>query len=104
MNAFDVSPLLRAAIGFDRMARLVETARAAADHILKQSGVTEGYCIDLGCSDGALAYELALKSKLHILAIDSDPTNVETARQKLTQAGLYGVRVTVHLGDPSRTS
>ena len=31
MNAFDVSPLLRAAIGFDRMARLVETARAAAD-------------------------------------------------------------------------
>jgi molecular chaperone IbpA len=31
MNAFDVSPLLRAAIGFDRMARLVETARAASD-------------------------------------------------------------------------
>jgi molecular chaperone IbpA len=31
MNTFDVSPLLRAAIGFDRMARLVETARAAAD-------------------------------------------------------------------------
>ena len=31
MTAFDVSPLLRAAIGFDRMARLVETARAAAD-------------------------------------------------------------------------
>jgi molecular chaperone IbpA len=31
MNAFDVSPLMRAAIGFDRMARLVETARAAAE-------------------------------------------------------------------------
>jgi molecular chaperone IbpA len=31
MNAFDVSPLLRAAIGFDRMARLVETARAASE-------------------------------------------------------------------------
>ena len=31
MNAFDVSPLLRAAIGFDRMARLVETARATSD-------------------------------------------------------------------------
>jgi molecular chaperone IbpA len=31
MNAFDVSPLFRAAIGFDRMARLVETARAAAE-------------------------------------------------------------------------
>ena len=31
MNAFDLSPLLRTAIGFDRMARLVDTARAAAD-------------------------------------------------------------------------
>ena len=31
MHAFDLSPLLRAAIGFDRMARLVETARAAAE-------------------------------------------------------------------------
>ncbi len=31
MNAFDLSPLMRAAIGFDRMARLVETARAAAE-------------------------------------------------------------------------
>jgi len=31
MTAFDVSPLLRAAIGFDRMARLVETARAASE-------------------------------------------------------------------------
>lgn len=31
MTAFDVSPLMRAAIGFDRMARLVETARAASE-------------------------------------------------------------------------
>lgn len=31
MNAFDFSPLFRSAIGFDRMARLVETARAAAE-------------------------------------------------------------------------
>ena len=31
MNAFDVSPLYRSAIGFDRMARLVETARAAPE-------------------------------------------------------------------------
>jgi molecular chaperone IbpA len=31
MNALDFSPLFRSAIGFDRMARLAETARAAAD-------------------------------------------------------------------------
>ncbi|MFN6953715.1 MAG: Hsp20 family protein [Acetobacteraceae bacterium] len=31
MNALDLSPLFRAAIGFDRLARLMDTARAAAE-------------------------------------------------------------------------
>ena len=31
MNAFDFSPLFRTAIGFDRIARALETARAQAD-------------------------------------------------------------------------
>ena len=31
MNALDLSPLFRGAIGFDRLARLMDTARAAAD-------------------------------------------------------------------------
>jgi outer membrane protein assembly factor BamB len=77
---------------------------AAAAEIIKQSGVTEGYCIDLGCGDGALAYELAQRTKLHILAIDNDPQKVALARRKLVDAGLYGVRVTVHQGDPAATA
>jgi len=31
MHTYDLTPLFRSAIGFDRMARLVETARAAAE-------------------------------------------------------------------------
>lgn len=31
MNAFDLSPLFRTAIGFDRLARLMDTARSAAE-------------------------------------------------------------------------
>jgi molecular chaperone IbpA len=31
MNAFDTAPLFRSAIGFDRLARLMDTARAAAE-------------------------------------------------------------------------
>lgn len=81
-----------------------ESAIAAATKILGQSNTTEGYAVDLGCGDGALAYELAKRSKLHILAIDPDADNVTLARQKLTAAGLYGVRVTVHQGDPGRTA
>lgn len=79
------------------------TMAAAAREIIEKSGFTEGYCVDLGCGDGALAYELARQTKLHIIAIDADPTKVALARQRLAAAGLYGVRVTVHQGDPAKT-
>ncbi len=75
----------------------------AAKEIIAKTGITEGYCVDLGCGDGRLAYELAQRTNLQIYAIDSDPRNVELARQRLDSAGLYGVRVTVHLGDPRKT-
>ena len=78
-------------------------AVAAARAILEKTGVREGYCVDLACGDGALAYELARQSKLRVYAVDSDPAAVAAARRKLRAAGLYGLRVTVHLADPART-
>ncbi len=78
-------------------------AVTAAAAIVKQSKITEGYCVDLGCGDGALAFELARTTKLRIIAIDPDPANVELARKRLDAAGLYGTRVTIHVGDPART-
>ena len=80
------------------------TAMAArAKAILEKTGVREGYCADLACGDGALAFELARQSKLTIYAVDSDPAAVALARKKLRSAGLYGTRVTVHLADPTAT-
>ena len=79
------------------------TMARAAKRIIKETGVTQGYCLDLGCGDGALAYELAKRTDLSIYAIDSDLAKVRAAREKLDAAGLYGVRVTVHHGDPART-
>jgi len=76
---------------------------AAAKAILDKTGIREGYCVDLGCGDGALAYELARQSKLTVYAVDSDAALVAAARKKLRSAGLYGVRVTVHRADPSST-
>ncbi len=75
----------------------------AADEIIKKTGITDGYCLDLGCGDGRLAYELAKKTNLYIYAIDPDPENVETARKNLDAAGIYGSRITVHQGDISDT-
>lgn len=75
----------------------------AAKQIVAKSNITEGYCVDLGCGRGELALELARKTKLRIVAVDSDPKKVEAARKLLTQRGLYGSRVTVHLADPAKT-
>ena len=76
----------------------------AAEQILRQTAVTGGYCLDLACGDGSLAHALAKRTNLHIYAVDSDPKNVARARQRLDTAGLYGVQITVHQGDPTRTS
>lgn len=78
-------------------------AAAAAAEIVERSKITEGYCVDLGCGDGALAFELAQRTDLHIVAIDPDRKNVEAARRKLTAAGLYGPRVTVLQADLAET-
>ncbi len=78
-----------------------EQTELAAVEILKKSNIAAGYCVDLGCGDGSLAYELAKQSDLFIVAIDADATNVETARRKLDAAGLYGSRVTVLQADPA---
>jgi outer membrane protein assembly factor BamB len=78
-------------------------AAAAAKAILDKTDVREGYCADLACGDGALAFELARQSKLTIYGVDSDPAAISAARKKLRAAGLYGTRVTVHLADPNRT-
>ena len=74
------------------------------DEILRLSGVREGYCLDLGCGDGQLAYELAKRTDLTIFAIDDNLANVQTARRKLAAAGLYGDRVTVHHGSLQATA
>ncbi len=76
----------------------------AADEIVRLTGLTDGYCLDLGCGDGSLAFALAQRTNLRIYAVDSDPKNVSEARRKLTAAGLYGVRVTVHQGNPAKSN
>jgi len=75
----------------------------AAEEIVRATGVTEGYCLDLGCGDGRLSYELARRTKLRIYAADSDAEKVAAARKALSSAGLYGTRVTVHHLDPADT-
>ncbi|NQT15992.1 MAG: PQQ-binding-like beta-propeller repeat protein, partial [Planctomycetes bacterium] len=74
----------------------------AADEILRRSGLNEGICLDLGSGTGQLALELLRKSNLRVIGLESDPEKVAQARRRLDAAGLYGVRVSVHQGDPAK--
>jgi len=73
---------------------------ATAGAILKQTGMTEGYCVALGVGSGGLIEEIARQSKLHVIAIDPHAKKVAKVRRRLDELGLYGHRVAVHAGDP----
>ena len=67
---------------------LTERYAEAAKLILERTGVTKGYCLVLGCGRGRLAYELARRSDLKIIAVDKDTHNVAAARRAIDKAGL----------------
>ena len=76
-----------------------EKFTTVAKNIVKTSGVTKGFALDLGCGDGRLVFELAKATDLHIVGVESDPDKVAMARAKLSAAGLYGTRVTIIQAD-----
>ena len=69
---------------------------AAADRIIAETGITKGYCLVYGCGEGQLAYELAKRSELRIVGVTNNAAALATAAEKLTWAGIYGSRVTLH--------
>ncbi len=69
---------------------------AKARAILDEANVDRGICVDIGCGDGDLAYELAKQSRLRVIGFDTNLERVEAARHRLKTAGVYGERVTIH--------
>ncbi len=80
--------------------RWTETTREA----LASSGVTEGYCVLLGLGSGRMLDELLLQSSLHVIAIDPKESLVNSTRDRLIAADLYGTRADVLIGDPGTFS
>ena len=72
---------------------LTAVYEAAADRIITQTGIKKGYCLVYGCGEGRLAFELAKRSELTIIGIDEDSGKIDTATEKLMEAGIYGARV-----------
>jgi len=74
---------------------------AAAERIVRTTGITRGYCLVLGCGTGRLAFELAKRTELQICGIEPDLEKAQAARRALDAAGLYGARVVIEQGDPA---
>jgi outer membrane protein assembly factor BamB len=72
---------------------------APAQRIVRATGVTEGYCVVLGARDARLVAALAQSTSLRVIAIAPDPGTVTTLRGALWNAGLYGARAAVLVGD-----
>ncbi len=70
-----------------------------ASQILETTGKKEGYCLLLGLGTGEFLNELLSQSKLQIVALDPDAGKVAAMRRKLDEAGLYGTRAAIHVGD-----
>ncbi|MBC8470113.1 MAG: PQQ-binding-like beta-propeller repeat protein [Planctomycetes bacterium] len=77
---------------------LTDMYSLAAQQIVEEANIHQGYCLVLGCEEGRLAYEIAKRTKLQVIAVEQDTQKVITARKKLHRAGYYGSRITVHHG------
>ena len=75
--------------------------QSAAKRIIAESGIRQGYALVLGSAEGRLAYELARQTDLQVVVVEPDAEKAQAARRALTQAGLYGVRASVHQGSVS---
>ena len=75
---------------------------AAAEHIVRTTGIKRGYCLVLGCGTGRLAFELAKRTELTICGVEPDLDKVKAARRALDAAGLYGARVLVEHSELSQ--
>lgn len=74
----------------------------SAATVLREIGITKGICAlpgDVGCS---LALDLAHASELMLYVQLEEAAQVETARQRAYDAGLYGTRIFVEQGSTSR--
>ena len=73
---------------------------ARAESIVTKSNAAEGYALCFGLDNGALLEALLAASNLHITAVDRDAAKVDDFRREFDGKGLYGKRITFHVGTP----
>ena len=77
------------------------TLAAFAEEILAETPRDRGWALVLEAGDCRLAYELAVRSDLKIICVESSSKLRSEARRHLKGTGLYGSRISVHRGKRS---
>ncbi|MCE9546060.1 MAG: PQQ-binding-like beta-propeller repeat protein [Planctomycetia bacterium] len=87
--------------GFDGVASpyaqdaLTQACVRVADRVVRERVADRGMCFVIGCGDGRLALEIARRTNLCVIGLETDPAQVAMARAALQKTGRYGVRVSV---------
>jgi len=81
---------------------LTPVFEAAAEHIVRTTGITRGYCMVIGTNTGRLAWELARRTELQFCCVCPSAERVAAAKKAFDAAGLYGSRITVQQVDFKR--
>jgi outer membrane protein assembly factor BamB len=68
--------------------------------IVEQTGVTEGYAVLWGAADEDLLEALLQQTKLHVIAVEPNASQVARLRQVFDARGTYGKRLSIHQGTP----
>lgn len=76
----------------------------AVTAILEADNPGDAYCVAIGVGSGRLVSELIRQSKLRVIVIDSDPEAVRKLQASYQRLGLYGTRLTAHVGNPTTFS
>jgi len=66
---------------------------AAAETIIEQSGIRDGYVLVLDCQSGRLAYELASRTNMIVCAAFSDEQGIVRAREAYANADVHLSRI-----------
>jgi outer membrane protein assembly factor BamB len=72
---------------------VADDAGRQAETILAASGACEGYALLVGVGDGRLLEQLAVRTDLQWVGIDSDVQKIAALRRRWDDAGLYGTRI-----------
>ena len=73
-----------------------------AEQIVNDSKIDKGYCLILAGGTGRLAHEIAKRTKLNVHVLEEDAAKVRRGREILSQAGLYGGRISLEQSNSRR--